>query len=175
MPKQQSSASNTCKKHALKSTGPRLTRGETKTRSHGCRVKPQPIAPDPLDPLGLAYVLPAELVVILRRLGKNDTTRRALEELKTYVEAGAAERDDYAVRPMLPVWLPYFFSKRIRLLAVALHAITLPLLAEEAPSYVLGAWLKIAHDSDKLGASVASTSSFSHTERGTVDALPFLR
>ncbi|KZP04636.1 hypothetical protein FIBSPDRAFT_967959 [Athelia psychrophila] len=68
------------------------------------RVNPQPIAPDPLDPLGLAYALPAELDVILRRLEKNDTTRRALEELKAYVEAGAAERIDHAVRAMLPVW-----------------------------------------------------------------------
>ncbi|KZP18781.1 hypothetical protein FIBSPDRAFT_1026939 [Athelia psychrophila] len=68
-------------------------------------VKPQPIALDPLDPLGLAYTLPAELFVILRQLPKKDITRRALEELKRYVEAGAAERDDYAVRAMLPVWL----------------------------------------------------------------------
>ncbi|KZP29614.1 hypothetical protein FIBSPDRAFT_851179, partial [Athelia psychrophila] len=65
---------------------------------------------------------------------------------------------------MLPVWVrhaPLLLlhpSKRIRLLAVALPAITLPLLAEEA-LYILGAWLTIAHDPDKHVASVASTSS----------------
>ncbi|KZP29638.1 hypothetical protein FIBSPDRAFT_851232, partial [Athelia psychrophila] len=47
----------------------------------------------------------------------------------------------------VPVWLhhtPVLLlhpSKRIRLLAVALHAITLPLIAEEAHPHVLGAWL----------------------------------
>ncbi|KZP10375.1 hypothetical protein FIBSPDRAFT_218811 [Athelia psychrophila] len=45
------------------------------------------------------HALSAELAVILRRLAKNDTTRRALEELKMYeVEAGAAGRIHYAVR-----------------------------------------------------------------------------
>ncbi|KZP05637.1 hypothetical protein FIBSPDRAFT_877327 [Athelia psychrophila] len=85
------------------------------------------------------------------------------------------------MRAMLPVWLHYapllllHPSRGIRLLAIALHAITLPLLAEEAPPYVLGTWLMIAHDLDKHVASVASTSSHSHTETGTGDVLPFLR
>ncbi|KZP03581.1 hypothetical protein FIBSPDRAFT_968871 [Athelia psychrophila] len=155
------STSTTCKKHAPKAAGPRLARRETRgaTGAGVHPVKPQPTAPDPLDPLGLVYVLPAELVVILRRLGKHDT------------RAGAAERIDYAVRAMLPVWLhhvPLLLmhpSKRIRLLAVTLHAITLPLLAEEAPLYVLGVWLMIAHDPHKHVASVASTSSFRVLQR----------
>ncbi len=44
---------------------------------------PQPVLPDPLDALGLARTLPAELVVSLRRLGKKDgvTRRKALDEL----------------------------------------------------------------------------------------------
>ncbi|KZP10369.1 hypothetical protein FIBSPDRAFT_872739 [Athelia psychrophila] len=104
--------------------------------------------PRSLDPLRLAFALPAELVVILRWPGKNDTTRRALEALKMYeVEAGAAGRIHYAVRARVPVWVEHPHpapllllhpSKRI-CLAVTLHAITLPLLAEEAPPFVLGA------------------------------------
>ncbi|KZP02943.1 WD40 repeat-like protein [Athelia psychrophila] len=143
-------------------------------------VKPQPTAPDPLDPLGLADALPAELVVILRRLAKTGTTRRALEELKTYVEAGAAKRDAYAVREMLPVWLhhaPLLLlhppSAYVRSLSPCMLSLY-PILAEEAPLYVLGVWLMIAHDPDKHFASVASTS-FSHTETGTGNVLPFLR
>lgn len=57
-------------------------------------MKPQPIAPDPLDALGLAYLHAVRgLVVILCRLGKKDVvkTRRALEELKTYAKVGIVE------------------------------------------------------------------------------------
>jgi hypothetical protein len=45
---------------------------------------PAPPIPDPLDGMGLARTLPAELVVVLRRLGKKDevTRRKGLEELK---------------------------------------------------------------------------------------------
>ena len=45
---------------------------------------PAPPIPDPLDGQGLARTLPAELVVVLRRLGKKDevTRRKGLEELK---------------------------------------------------------------------------------------------
>lgn len=43
---------------------------------------PAPAVPDPLDALGLGTTLPAELVVVLRKLGKKDevTRRRALED-----------------------------------------------------------------------------------------------
>ena len=43
---------------------------------------PAPAVPDPLDALGLGATLPAELVVVLRKLGKKDevTRRRALED-----------------------------------------------------------------------------------------------
>lgn len=136
MPKQKSSATSTTrKKHARKAAGPIADpppqRGQKKTGKKGDKkgeprvkayippVKPQPIAPDPLDALGLGYVLPAELVVILRGLGKKDavTKRRALEELKTYIEARIAGDDDYAVREMLPVWvrLPFMYSQKMEL------------------------------------------------------------
>ena len=45
---------------------------------------PAPLIPDPLDGQDLARTLPAELVIVLRRLGKKDdiTRRKGLEELK---------------------------------------------------------------------------------------------
>jgi hypothetical protein len=45
---------------------------------------PAPPIPDPLDGQGLARTLPAELVVVLRRLGKKDdvTRRKGMEELR---------------------------------------------------------------------------------------------
>lgn len=45
---------------------------------------PVPARPDPLDAQGLARTLPAELVVVLRRLGKKDavTKRKGIDELK---------------------------------------------------------------------------------------------
>lgn len=48
------------------------------------RKPPAPPIPDPLDGQGLARTLPAELVVVLRRLGKKDdvTRRKGLDELR---------------------------------------------------------------------------------------------
>lgn len=45
---------------------------------------PAPPIPDPLDGQGLARTLPAELVVVLRRLGKKDdvTRRKGLDDLR---------------------------------------------------------------------------------------------
>jgi hypothetical protein len=45
---------------------------------------PAAVLPDPLDAQGLARTLPAELVVVLRRLGKKDavTRRKGLDEFK---------------------------------------------------------------------------------------------
>jgi E3 ubiquitin-protein ligase listerin len=48
-------------------------------------VKPQPVQQDPIDALGLAQRLPAELLIVLRALSKRDTVTKskALEELRT--------------------------------------------------------------------------------------------
>lgn len=48
---------------------------------------PAPAVPDPLDALGLGTTLPAELVVVLRKLGKKDeiTRRRALEDFASWL------------------------------------------------------------------------------------------
>ncbi len=47
-------------------------------------VKPQPVQQDPIDALGLAQHLPAELLVVWRGLSKKDavTKGKALEELR---------------------------------------------------------------------------------------------
>jgi hypothetical protein len=47
-------------------------------------VKPQPVQQDPIDALGLAQRLPAELLVVWRGLSKKDavTKGKALEELR---------------------------------------------------------------------------------------------
>ena len=47
-------------------------------------TKPQPLQRDPIDVLGLGSVLPADLLVVLRRLMKRDavTKQKALEELQ---------------------------------------------------------------------------------------------
>jgi E3 ubiquitin-protein ligase listerin len=48
-------------------------------------VKPQPVQQDPIDALGLAQRLPAELLVVLRALNKKDTVtkNKAVEEFRT--------------------------------------------------------------------------------------------
>lgn len=85
-------------------------------------AKPAPPVLDPLDTAGLAHLLPPELVVVLRSLGKKDaiTRGKAMEELAKWVEDAIKEeaaRDydhdryeqgsgkaDMIVR-MLPVWV----------------------------------------------------------------------
>jgi hypothetical protein len=75
-------------------------------------VKPPPLQPDPLDTTGLAHLLPSDLLVVLRKLGKKHTLTKAnaLEEL----QSGWVERykqkaaDDSLVSTlvlMLPVWV----------------------------------------------------------------------
>nr|XP_018261516.1 uncharacterized protein I303_05954 [Kwoniella dejecticola CBS 10117]OBR83674.1 hypothetical protein I303_05954 [Kwoniella dejecticola CBS 10117] len=81
---------------------------------------PAPPIPDPLDGLGLARTLPAELVVVLRRLGKKDdvTRRKGLEELREgWVNELVSKKDlgedeelerelkETALLSAIPVWL----------------------------------------------------------------------
>lgn len=72
-------------------------------------TKPVPVQPDPLDTLGIAQQIPAELHVVLRRLAKKDsvTKRRALEEFHAdWVEKGSkAEGILDALEAVLPVWV----------------------------------------------------------------------
>jgi hypothetical protein len=105
-----SASSATRKKHARKATKDALStdapnipkekkpRGKDKGKSkepprkkaYIPPVKPQPVQQDPIDALGLAQRLPAELLVVWRGLSKKDavTKSKALEELR----AGWIER-----------------------------------------------------------------------------------
>ena len=85
-------------------------------------IKPAPPVPDPLDTTGLVHLLPPELVVVLRALGKKDviTRGKAIEEVTKLVEDAIREQaardyhhDQYGdeggkagmVVKMLPVWV----------------------------------------------------------------------
>ena len=70
---------------------------------------------DPLDGMGLAALLPADLVVVLRRLAKKDgvTKTKALEELAVWVRKAKKEKAEFGMGMrqidvlviMLPVWV----------------------------------------------------------------------
>jgi E3 ubiquitin-protein ligase listerin len=107
----------------------RSTKGLTKAEKKAIKAQPKvyvpppkppaAVLPDPLDAQGLARTLPAELVVVLRRLGKKDaiTRRKGLDELRlewvepvkkrsAMVEGG--DQDLYkmdALIEALPVWV----------------------------------------------------------------------
>jgi len=86
-------------------------------------TRPAPPVLDPLDTTGLAHLLPPELVVVLRALGKKDaiTRGKAIEELTKWVEDAIKEQatrnrdhDQYyeeeggkadVMVKMLPVWV----------------------------------------------------------------------
>lgn len=100
---------------------------------------PAPPIPDPLDGQGLARTLPAELVVVLRRLGKKDdvTRRKGLDELRDnwiapMLQTGGTEDEQVereinaaAVESAMPVWMhnlaSLLQSPFHRSQAVALH------------------------------------------------------
>ncbi|RDX54789.1 hypothetical protein OH76DRAFT_1398200 [Lentinus brumalis] len=148
-------------------------------------VKPARVQPDPLDTLGLAQRLPPELLVVLRLLSKKDATtkRRALEDLQT-AWVGRAKRGDegeyliHTLQETIPVWLhhlPSLFvhpSRRIRLLAVGLHASILQIpalrtqlffqlrevVSSDQAEPILGSWCLAVHDVDRQVSSYARES-----------------
>jgi hypothetical protein len=81
---------------------------------------PAPPIPNPLDSQGLAAQLPAELVVVLRGLGKKDdvTRRKALEELRDWVTTATSGEDEIdkevketALLTSVPVWVSCVVSR----------------------------------------------------------------
>lgn len=136
-PNKSSASSGTRKKHAKKAAGQddpdgpgqqkrKPQRGEKKLSKAQKRAQPKikqyvpppkppaPPIPDPLDGQGLARTLPADLVVILRRLGKKDdvTRRKGLDELKEWVEGIKTEQDEVeketkevTLTSAVPVWV----------------------------------------------------------------------
>ncbi|KAI6132629.1 hypothetical protein EDD16DRAFT_1821414 [Pisolithus croceorrhizus] len=151
-------------------------------------VKPVPPQLDPLDTTGLARILPPDLVVVLRSLGKKDgvTKTKALEELSKWVDGAAKELSDVqdedyvggekinVIVEMLPVWLhriPVLFThpaRRVRSLAGSLQTALVRLpptrsalvhwIQDQASQVeletVLGTWVMLAHDVDRLVANV---------------------
>ncbi|CEH17942.1 Predicted E3 ubiquitin ligase [Ceraceosorus bombacis] len=143
--------------------------------------KPPPPPPDPLDDMGLASLLPAGLVVLLRRASKKDviTRTRACEALLSWVrgsdEEGITASDDErreAEVTWLPCWAHLFPrlsispTRRLRSLAASIHAVLLTQGHTRAemlntPAYVestLGPLVVLAHDTDRGVARGAKTA-----------------
>ena len=157
MPKNQKSSASTAtrKKHARKAAttnGEQLLplpkekgskdKGKGKSKEPKQKVfipptKPAPIQLDPLDSLGLAKELPANIVIILRRLGKKDsvTKRKALEELHVdFVQKCLAQTEDAEVIEAyllmaLPVWVrsvsPHYMISEIKIIIVTSCTVSL--------------------------------------------------
>ncbi|KZO96166.1 hypothetical protein CALVIDRAFT_555263 [Calocera viscosa TUFC12733] len=191
-----SASSATRKKHASKKGGPEpsLPQGPSQKQKGGKKNKKEPkvkvfipppkyapLQPDPLDTLGLVHTLPAELVVVLRRLAKKDATTRgrSLAELGEWIsQAGQGNEESLeGLREALPVWyhhLPALLthpSRQLRLSALqAHHALLLsPLrpqalayisdtLSEEEQERVLGSWAMAANDFDRAVAVMGRQS-----------------
>ncbi|GMK59535.1 hypothetical protein CspeluHIS016_0801410 [Cutaneotrichosporon spelunceum] len=133
---------------------------------------PAPPIPDPLDGQGLARSLPAELVVVLRRLGKKDgvTRRKGLDEFREQWvaplleegggEEAATQRDitAAAVEAALPVWLhnvaSLLQSPSHRVQALALHndLLSLPHMRGVLLDTLAGGYLPGTQDRDIIGS-----------------------
>jgi hypothetical protein len=202
MPKphnKSSATSATRKKHAKKSTdgGPSSdakaqaqpkAKGKKDKKSKEPRkkvyippTKPKPIRQDPLDTLGLASILPPELVVLLRKLAKKDTTTKvkAVEEFKsTYLkgEEADSEVDLNTLIIIAPVWVSTYFSsvnnkslirtklfhypslilhssRRLRALAASVHA---SLSKNETISEIFSAHMLQTDDDTQVGIVLGS-------------------
>jgi len=71
-------------KQLAKTKGGKKNKKEPKVKMYIPPTKPQPLQRDPIDVHGLGSVLPADLLVVLRRLMKKDavTKQKALKELQ---------------------------------------------------------------------------------------------
>ncbi|KAJ3784444.1 hypothetical protein GGU10DRAFT_357775 [Lentinula aff. detonsa] len=155
---------------------------QQRQKAYVAPTKPQPIRPDPLDSTGLAYVLPGELVIVLRNLGKKavKTREKALEELDTgWVNSDRGkgkEAQEQILMDMLPVWLSHLpqlllhASKRIRLATASVHRsfISIPAVSEQIKLQLerdsaesadaIGTWSLATNDVDPVVANVAAES-----------------
>ncbi|KAI0056618.1 hypothetical protein BV25DRAFT_1995499 [Artomyces pyxidatus] len=193
--KKSSASSATRRKHARKAGNderilelpkekrPKKEKGKNKEPRKKVYIpptKPAPLQQDPLDTLGLAHQLPADLLVVLKSINKKDTVTKtkALDELQTgWVDRARGEDDGSALLEtlalMLPVWLhhvPVLFlhaSRAIRQRAAALHAALLgvPRLHEQIYFYlrevasedqaenIIGSWCMAGRDIDRAVAA----------------------
>lgn len=159
-------------------------KGEPKKKVYIPPVKPKQDVIDPLDSMGLASLLPSDLVVLLRKASKKDviTRTRALEGLlewinaPTHGESVQSEEEVLADRNSaliiaLPSWvhlLPRLSgspNRRLRQLTVQISAkiFELPdvlseLIAQPAMvENIIGPMLIIAHGPDRLVSRTALT------------------
>ncbi|KAH8826836.1 hypothetical protein DL96DRAFT_1604472 [Flagelloscypha sp. PMI_526] len=182
-----SSTSGTRKKHARKAAGapdskpvqqPKTKTSKKDRKNAPPRVKqyipptkPAKAVLDPLDTLGLARILPAELVVCLRMLGKKSgvTREKGLEELK---RSWLGSDKEIELIQMSPVWVHHLPSllthpqRRIRLLAATIHATMLSnenirdnvLSLTSEDTNATATWLLSVYDIDRTVASTSAKS-----------------
>ncbi|PWN31235.1 uncharacterized protein FA14DRAFT_193136 [Meira miltonrushii] len=161
-------------------------KGEPKKKVYIPPVKPKQDVIDPLDSMGLASLLPSDLVVLLRKASKKDviTRTRALEGLLEWINAPtqaesipASEEEEVstdrnsALIIALPSWvhlLPRLSNspnRRLRQLTVQISAkvfempdVLSELIAQPAMvENVIGPMLIIAHGPDRLVSRTALT------------------
>ncbi|KAJ3894553.1 hypothetical protein GG344DRAFT_40829 [Lentinula edodes] len=180
--KKKKDGGGTNKKQKLSKKELKELEKQQRQKSYIAPTKPQPIKPDPLDSTGLAYVLPGELVIVLRNLGKKavKTREKALDDLESgWVNSDRTKESsgqEHILIDMLPVWLSHLpqlllhASRRIRLAATNIHRslvnmptilehIKLQLEADGSESAdVIGVWALASQDLDPAVASSASES-----------------
>lgn len=153
-------------------------KNEPKKKVYIPPTKPQQAVQDPLDSLGLATLLPSDLVVLLRKASKKDvvTRTRALEGLADWIKDAALSQEerDSALIIALPSWAHLFPrlsaspNRRLRLLTAQIHqelldnaAICAELLAQpQLVESILAPTLIMAFDPDRI---------VSRLSRATVD------
>ncbi|KAJ3917960.1 hypothetical protein F5877DRAFT_43580 [Lentinula edodes] len=180
--KKKKDGGGTNKKQKLSKKELKELEKQQRQKSYIAPTKPQPIKPDPLDSTGLVYVLPGELVIVLKNLGKKavKTREKALDDLESgWVNSDKTKESsgqEQILIDMLPVWLSHLPqlllhpSRRIRLAATNIHRslvnmptilehIKLQLEADGSESAdVIGVWALASQDIDPAVASSASES-----------------
>ncbi|MCO5599804.1 hypothetical protein L7F22_053911 [Adiantum nelumboides] len=181
---QQSKPANGALQRGQKKT--KGKKGEPKKKVYIPPVKPKQDVIDPLDSMGLASLLPSDLVVLLRKASKKDviTRTRALEGLLEWINAPTTNEDSIqqseeegstdknsALIIALPSWvhlLPRLSNspnRRLRQLTVQISAkifeipdVLSELIAQPAMvENIIGPMLIIAHGPDRLVSRTALT------------------
>ncbi|WFC97190.1 hypothetical protein MBRA1_003856 [Malassezia brasiliensis] len=153
-------------------------RQQLKKKSYVPPPKPPQPPPYPLDSMGLANLLPADLVVLLRKALKKDivTRVRTLESMLAWMQGAPSddaeplddEERSSAMVLMLPCWVHLFPrfalspSQRLRLLALQVHeqllrdaAVRDELLGAHNLTPILGFWAVLTHDTSRAAARLA--------------------
>lgn len=109
--KKKKDGGGTNKKQKLSKKELKELEKQQRQKSYIAPTKPQPIKPDPLDSTGLVYVLPGELVIVLKNLGKKavKTREKALDDLESgWVNSDRTKESsgqEHVLIDMLPVWV----------------------------------------------------------------------